>query len=592
MSISRVGSYSFSCLFKEINSDLEFAISGVYGPHILADRPWEELEAVHKVWNVPWCIARDFNVVRFPFEKLGRKNFSVDMLDFSDFVHRNELFDPPLIGELKEWNIEVFGRLEVSKPKLLDDFKQWDDLKETGSLSDADREARSIAKKEFLDIAKLEISWRQKSKELWLKGGDRNTRFFHQMASAHYRRNFIGKVKVDGFFLMSLRLSPLLWLKKVVGKVVSQSQNAFVGGRQILDAALIANECVDSRLRLDTAGKVVDGQLIKGFKVGGDNSGGSISHLLYADDSIMFCDASISQLRYLRCVLLCFEAVFGLKVHSQKTELIAEGDSVDVSSLAFVLDCKVGTFRTSYLGLPLGATHKSSSIWDLVVERYEKRLAGWKKAYLSQGARVTLIKSTLSSLPTYFMSLFKIPIAVAKRLEKLQRYFLWAGLGDEHKIHLVDWNCVCLLKKERGLGFWHLVDMNKALLGKWLWRFVVDKEALWKKMVSWKFGVEEEDWNTKKVRGTYGMGVWKAISQGWDDFVKHIRFKVGDGNSISFWKDVWCGDRPLSEEFPFLFDMASIREAKVADCMRRGNLSITCINLIQLAIALQFQIFI
>ncbi|KAK9287012.1 hypothetical protein L1049_015420 [Liquidambar formosana] len=62
MSISRVGSYSFSCLFKEINSNLEFAISGVYGPHILADRLWEELEAVHKVWNVPWCIARDFNV--------------------------------------------------------------------------------------------------------------------------------------------------------------------------------------------------------------------------------------------------------------------------------------------------------------------------------------------------------------------------------------------------------------------------------------------------------------------------------------------------------------------------------------------------
>lgn len=152
-----------------------------------------------------------------------------------------------------------------------------------------------------------------------------------------------------------------------------------------------------------------------------------------------------------------------MNVNLQKTELIAVGDCVDVSSLASVLDYKVGTLPTSYLGLPLGATNKSSSIWDLLVERFEKRLASLKKAYLSKGARVTLIKSTLSSLPTYFMSLFKIPITVTKRLEKLQRDFLWAGLGDEHKIHLVDWNSVCLLKKEGCLRFQHLVDMNKVL---------------------------------------------------------------------------------------------------------------------------------
>ena len=42
-----------------------------------------------------------------------------------------------------------------------------------------------------------EDSWRQKSRELWLKEVDKNTMFFHKMANAHRRRNHLAKIKVD-----------------------------------------------------------------------------------------------------------------------------------------------------------------------------------------------------------------------------------------------------------------------------------------------------------------------------------------------------------------------------------------------------------
>jgi hypothetical protein len=47
------------------------------------------------------------------------------------------------------------------------------------------------------------------------------------------------------------------------------------------------------------------------------------------------------------------------------------------------------------LGMPLGAPFKSISIWNEVIEKVERRLAGWKKLYLSKGGRVTYSQYSL-----------------------------------------------------------------------------------------------------------------------------------------------------------------------------------------------------
>ena len=92
--------------------------------------------------------------------------------------------------------------------------------------------------------------------------------------------------------------------------------------------------------------------------------------------------------------------VFGLKINLGKSELVPIGLVHNFDLLLSVLGCKQGTLPMKYLGLPLGAKFKDETIWNPILEKIERRLAGWKRLYLSMGGRVTLVKSTLSNLPT------------------------------------------------------------------------------------------------------------------------------------------------------------------------------------------------
>jgi hypothetical protein len=104
-----------------------------------------------------------------------------------------------------------------------------------------------------------------------------------------------------------------------------------------------------------------------------------------------------------------------------KSEIVPIGEVEDVEGLAPLLGCQVTSLPMKYLGLPLGASYKAVSIWNGVIEKMERRLVGWKLMYLSKGGRLTLFKSTLSNLPTYYLLLYPILVGVANRLDKLQR---------------------------------------------------------------------------------------------------------------------------------------------------------------------------
>jgi hypothetical protein len=447
-------------------------------------------------------------------------------------------------------------------------------------------------------------------------------------------------------------------MRRVMDKIISKPQNAFVKGRQILDSVLIANECLDSRLKsgdpgvlckLDMEkafdhvnwnfllyllrrcgfgekwcmwikqcistvrfsvlvngspcgyfgssrgvrqsdplspflfdlvmeafsrmlGAITSRGWISGFSVGScDQSRIVVSHLLFADDTLVFCGADASQIRHIGALLVCFEAVSGLKINLPKSALIPVGLVDNVDHLAELLGCGTSSLPLKYLGLQLGALFKLKSMWAELVDLMSRRLAPWKRTYLLKGGKIALIKSTLSNLPTYMISLFPIPALVAKRIEKIQRDFLWGGMNDENKMHLVEWDKVCSPLDEGGLGIRNIRRFNQALLGKWLWRFAHEEGAWWRSVLVAKYGVDWGGWRSGVISGPHGVGLWKYICMGWQVFWSHCRFDPGEGSRIRFWEDIWCGDRALKDAFPVLHSIANNKGASIADNMEHSN---------------------
>ena len=120
----------------------------------------------------------------------------------------------------------------------------------------------------------------------------------------------------------------------------------------------------------------IDHSLFFGFSVGArGREQVHISHLLFADDMLIFCRVSQDQVQAIGNLLTCFELVSNLKVNLAKSILVPIGEVSNIGDLAEVLGCEVGSLPIPYLGLPLGSRFKEKVNWNGVVERSIRILA-------------------------------------------------------------------------------------------------------------------------------------------------------------------------------------------------------------------------
>ncbi|XP_011625849.1 uncharacterized protein LOC105421166 [Amborella trichopoda] len=153
------------------------------------------------------------------------------------------------------------------------------------------------------------------------------------------------------------------------------------------------------------------------FKVS-ETSPLTMTHLQYAADTSMFCDAEVDQIINIRRFLYYCEVVLGFKVNFEKTSLVGvECSDVMLKRLAFHLGCRVEKFPLSCLGMPILDDKKPKSLWDPVLKRVNTKLDSWKVKHLSIGGRAILIQSSMTNLPVDKMSYLVMSSSVSKKIE-------------------------------------------------------------------------------------------------------------------------------------------------------------------------------
>ena len=175
---------------------------------------------------------------------------------------------------------------------------------------------------------------------------------------------------------------------------------------------------------------------LKGFQTPSQPSG--IPLLQYADDTVFFMEGSVEEAKNLSALLDVFAYCSGLRLNRGKSEFTGFGLSQDEESqCSQALGTPVGALPCRYLGLPLSAGRLRVADWQPVVGKVEQRLEGWKAKILSKGGRLVLLRSVLSAIPTFYLSVFRIPASIEQRLSGIMRKFFWKGSTEGRGLALV-----------------------------------------------------------------------------------------------------------------------------------------------------------
>ncbi|XP_016206848.1 uncharacterized protein LOC107647266 [Arachis ipaensis] len=173
-----------------------------------------------------------------------------------------------------------------------------------------------------------------------------------------------------------------------------------------------------------------------------------LSHLQFADDTILFCPPEIETILNYKRLLRCFELMSGVSINFDKLNLIfVNCESEWVTNMCGLLGCTEAVLPVRYLGIPLGANPRLVKTWKSIIDKVEEKLGLWKANVLNKAENLVLIKSVLNSLPVYYLSLYKMPKGVAEKLIALQRNFLWRKEDGNNGMPVVKWELVQALKK-------------------------------------------------------------------------------------------------------------------------------------------------
>jgi hypothetical protein len=151
---------------------------------------------------------------------------------------------------------------------------------------------------------------------------------------------------------------------------------------------------------------------------------GGVTHLQYADDTIIFLDLDEQSIIYTKFLLYCFEDMSGLKINYDKSEIFVLGSNQEEElKIAEMFNCNVGKLPLKYLGIMVDNKHMNVSDLSYIHQKVEKRVPTWQSAGLSSGGKMILVESCLSSILIYSMGIYRLQDEIHQKMDTARANF-------------------------------------------------------------------------------------------------------------------------------------------------------------------------
>ncbi|XP_019106165.1 uncharacterized protein LOC109135504 [Beta vulgaris subsp. vulgaris] len=239
-------------------------------------------------------------------------------------------------------------------------------------------------------------------------------------------------------------------------------------------------------------------------------SGLKITHLVFADDLMMFYKGELRSMMLLIRALKTFYRASGLQANKDKSAIYFGNVTEEIQQrIIQVSGFTKGQFPFRYLGVPITSKRLTIANCDVLVDRIMRRVLCWTSRNLYYGARNVLINSVLLSIHTYWSQIFMLPKGVLLKIIHIVRAFLWEGNSHIHKPPLVSWDWVGKPKSKGGLGVRNCVVWNNADIGKYTWQIAQKDDSLWIKWIH-SIYIRDANWWEYQPRGNVSW-TWKLI---------------------------------------------------------------------------------
>lgn len=287
-----------------------------------------------------------------------------------------------------------------------------------------------------------------------------------------------------------------------------------------------------------------------------------ISHLFFADDSLIFIRADAAESRALKWILNIYESVSGQSVSFEKF-VVCFSPNIVVDRrryLQSLLGVRVEDNLGTYLGLPSAFTRRRSDDWRFLKDKVWRAMQGWTREFFSVTGKEVLIKCVGQAIPTYAMSVFKISKGCCDELSKMFARFWWGSTKNQKKLHWRSWSKLCFPKELGGLNFRDLEGFNQALLAKQVWRMISFPNLLVARVIKARYA------ETLSLLEA-GMGkkpsyFWRSYIWGRELLAKGLRMRVGKRETITAFGDKWL---PRESTFKPITPPGSYSNIRVVD---------------------------